>query len=76
MTPVADPIDWGAANWEGHRRRQHEEFLALPLRDKLLIIEQLGEVAAFFLERRQARGLPVRSCLPRPRGREGGDATP
>ena len=73
---MADPIDWGVASWEGHRRRQHQEFRALPLREKLLVIEQLGEVAAFFMERRQARGLPVRSVSPGPVGRGRDDATP
>jgi hypothetical protein len=71
---MADPIDWGVASWEGHRRRQHQEFRALPFRDKLVIIEQLGEVAAFFAERRSARGLPVRSFSPKPAGDERGDA--
>ena len=61
---MADPIDWNIASWTGHRRRQHQEFQALPLREKIAIIEQLGEVAAFFAERRKARGLPVH--LPRP----------
>lgn len=63
---MADPIDWGVATWEGHRRRQHQEFMALPLREKLLVIEQLGEVAAFFSERRRARGLPVQCEHPEP----------
>jgi hypothetical protein len=44
---------------------QHQEFYALPLREKLAIIEQLGEVAAFFAERRGAR-LPVSSRRPEP----------
>lgn len=71
---MADPIDWGVASWEGHRRRRHQEFLALPFREKLVVIEQLGEVAAFFSERRRARGLPVRSFVPKPAGDERGDA--
>lgn len=61
---MADPIEWESASWEGHRRRQHQEFMALPLREKLLVIEQLGEVAAFFSERRRARGLPVHPSSP------------
>lgn len=72
-TRIADPIDWGVASWEGHRRRQHQEFQALPFREKLVVIEQLGEVADFFSERRRARGLPVRSFSPTPdRGERGG----
>ena len=69
-TRMAEPIDWGVTSWEGHRRRQHQEFLALPFRDKLVVIEQLGEVAAFFMERRRARGLPVQSFPPEPAGGE------
>lgn len=53
-----DPI-WRLGTWEGNRRRQHEEFRALPLRDKIAIIEQLGEVTALFAARRRVRGLPV-----------------
>ena len=71
---MTDPIDWGVTSWEGHRRRQHQDFRALPLRDKLVVIEQLGEVAAFFAERRRARGLPVQSFPPQPASGEGGDA--
>lgn len=58
---MTDPSDWSHAGWEENRRRQHLEFRALPFREKLAIIEQLGEVAAFFAERRRARGLPVAS---------------
>lgn len=63
---MADSVDWGVAGWEGHRRRQHQEFRALTFREKLEIIDQLGEVSAFFTERRRARGLPVRSFPPPP----------
>jgi hypothetical protein len=48
---MPDEIDWTVATWEGNRRRQHEEFRALTLRDKLSIIEQMGEVAAVFSHR-------------------------
>ncbi len=57
---MSDAVDWSVATWEGNRRQQHREFLALSFREKLKVIEQLGEVAAFFAERRRARGLPVR----------------
>jgi hypothetical protein len=56
---MAERWRWEDATWEGHRRRQHEEFRALPFREKLVIIEQLGETAAFFAARRRARGLAV-----------------
>lgn len=58
--------DWSAAGWQESRRRQHREFLALPLREKLAIVEQLGEVAEFFAARRRARGLPVAGSPPAP----------
>jgi len=61
-----DPV-WRLGTWEGNRRRQHQEFRALPLRDKIAIIEQLGEVTALFAARRRARGLPVST----PEGRAG-----
>ena len=64
---MADATDWGVASWEGHRRRQHREFRALLLREKLAIIEQPGGAAAFFVERRRARGLPVNSGADEPR---------
>ena len=63
-----DPV-WRFGTWEGNRRRQHEEFRALPLRDKIAIIEQLGEVTALFAARRRVRGLPV--STPEGRANEG-----
>ena len=65
---MPDDSVWRLGTWEGNRRRQHEEFRALPLRDKIAIIEQLGEVAEVFAARRRARGLPVSS--PEGRSRE------
>ncbi len=62
----ADDFDWSVATWEGNRRQQHLEFLRLPFRRKLEIIEQLGEVSMFFAERRRARGLPVDPRIPVP----------
>jgi hypothetical protein len=56
---MPDPADWSVATWEGSRRRQHQEFLALPFAEKLAVIEELAEVARFFAERREARGLPL-----------------
>lgn len=46
MTP--DEVDWSVTTWQGNRLRQHREFLALPLRDKLRMIEQMAEVARAF----------------------------
>lgn len=52
---MPEEVDWGLTTHDGNRRRQHLEFLALSLREKLTRIEELGEVAAFFEARRAAR---------------------
>jgi hypothetical protein len=57
---MPDRVDWTVATWEGSRRRQHLEFLALPFREKLAVVEEMADLVAFFTERRRARGLPVR----------------
>jgi hypothetical protein len=57
---MADANDWQDASWAGNRLRQHRESQALPFREKLMLLEQLGEVAAFLVRRRIARGLPIR----------------
>ncbi len=56
---MPDDAEWSVATWEGNRRQQQRDFLALPFREKVAINEQLGEVSAFFAARRRARGLPV-----------------
>jgi ribosomal protein L31 len=43
-----DHIDWSLTTWEGNRMRQHREFLALPFREKIQAMEDLGEFAAKF----------------------------
>ncbi len=62
---MVDRADWSTATWEGNRRRQRQDFLALPFREKLERIERLGEVAALFARRRRSHGLRVRE---RPEG--------
>ena len=49
---MADEIDWRVVTFAGNRRRQREEFRALPLRDKLIVIEQLSMVTEYFRYRR------------------------
>ena len=61
---MADEIDWRVATFAGNRRRQREEFRALPLRDKLIVIEQLSMVAEYFQARRAERPKPL-SAPPR-----------
>ena len=51
---MADEIDWQVVTFAGNRRRQREEFRALPLRDKLIVIEQLSMVSEYFRARRPA----------------------
>lgn len=48
---MADRIDWTLATYEGNRRRQHEEFLALTFREKLAVIEELDHIARHFSRR-------------------------
>lgn len=61
---MAEEIDWSLTTFEGNRRRQHEEFLALPLREKLRIIEQMEEVTEYFAARRAAREAATRESTP------------
>ena len=46
--PMPEPIDWSLTTFEGNRRRQHEAFRALSFREKLVRLEQMGEVARIF----------------------------
>ena len=50
---MVDEIDWRVVTFAGNRRRQREEFRALPLRDKLVAIEQLSMVTEYFRARRR-----------------------
>jgi hypothetical protein len=51
-------IDWSLATWKGSRRKQHQEFWALPFSRKLEIIEELNRHALATLQERRERGLP------------------
>ena len=44
--PMPDEADWSVATFAGNRRRQQEEFRALPFREKVARIEQMSAVAA------------------------------
>jgi hypothetical protein len=52
---MPDPIDWSLTTFEGNRRRQHQEFLALPFSEKLDRIEEMADIAAEFAARHRAR---------------------
>ncbi len=41
----APPADWSNATWEGSRRAQLRAALALTVRERLLAMEALGELA-------------------------------
>jgi hypothetical protein len=43
---MPEPADWSTATFEGNRRRQHQEFYALSLREKIKRIEEMAEVTA------------------------------
>ena len=61
---MAEEIDWSLTTWEGSRREQHRRFLALSLRDKLAVVESLGEMAAHFARQRRERGRRVEGPEP------------
>lgn len=46
-----EEIDWSLCTWKGSRRRQHQEFHALPFSRKPEIIEEMN---AFGRERSEA----------------------
>ena len=59
MTAPSDPdIDWSLTTWKGSRRKQHEEFHAIPFSQKLEIIEEMNQHALATLDERRARGVP------------------
>jgi hypothetical protein len=51
-------IDWSLTTWKGSRLQQHREFLALPFRRKLEVIEEMADHCRRTLESRKERGLP------------------
>lgn len=61
---MVDQADWILATWAGNRLSQHREFQALPFREKLRVVESLGEVTEFFALRARARAAAVKE--PRP----------
>ena len=61
MTNLADDrLDWSLTTWKGNRLRQHREFLALPFRRKLELMEEMCESARRIMEIRKREGLPYR----------------
>jgi hypothetical protein len=58
---AAEP-DWTRATWEGNRLAQHRAFQSLSFREKLRVIEDLGEVTEFFARRAKARAAAVQEA--------------
>lgn len=54
---ASDSVDWSVTTFEGNRLRQHQEFMRLSFREKLLVIERLGELTPLF-ESARRRGEP------------------
>lgn len=59
MTTPSDPdFDWSLTTWKGSRRKQHQDFHAIPFSRKLEIIEEMNRAVLETLESRKKRGLP------------------
>ena len=48
MSEIPDNIDWSLTSWEGSRRAQLRRWRALSLRQKLLALEEMTEIAEHF----------------------------
>lgn len=48
MNEIPDHIDWSLTSWEGSRRAQLRRWRALSLRQKLLALEEMTEIAEHF----------------------------
>lgn len=48
MSEIPDQIDWSLTSWEGSRRAQLRRWRALSLRQKLLALEEMTEIAEHF----------------------------
>jgi hypothetical protein len=51
-------IDWESCTFEGSEREQLRVWSRLPLRRKLLALEEMGDLASKMLAWRKSRGLP------------------
>jgi hypothetical protein len=48
VSEIPDNIDWSLTSWEGSRRAQLRRWRALSLRQKLLALEEMTEIAEHF----------------------------
>jgi hypothetical protein len=51
-------IDWESCTFEGSEREQLRVWTRLPLRQKLMALEEMGDLASKMLGWRKSRGLP------------------
>jgi hypothetical protein len=59
MTSPSDrEADWQLCTWRGSRRKQHQDFHAIPFSRKLEIIEEMNRAALATIHSREKRGLP------------------
>jgi hypothetical protein len=56
-------IDWESCTFEGSEREQLRVWSQLPLRRKLMALEEMGDLARKMLEWRKSRGLPLNMGL-------------
>ncbi len=50
--PTESGIDWSLCTWKGSRRRQHQEFHAIPFSRKMEVIEEMNESIRNLREKR------------------------
>lgn len=57
-TPNNSEPDWSLTTWKGSRRKQHQDFHAIPFARKLEIIEEMNSQSRAMVENRRIQGLP------------------
>jgi len=53
-----EQIDWSLATWKGSRLKQHRDYLALPFRRKIELIEEMCDASRRITEIQKQQGLP------------------
>ncbi len=60
MSQIPNDIDWSLTSWEGSRREQLRRWRLLSLRQRLLALEQMSEIAECFGRMRESRKVRAR----------------
>jgi hypothetical protein len=60
MSQLPDDIDWSLTTWEGSRRAQLSRALTLTLRDRLLVLDGMAEIAERLRRMRETGKLSTR----------------